>query len=273
VAWWRLDENFGVVAHDYCGGHDGAVIGSVAFSSPGALTNDTATAASFNGTTGYIEVPWAAELNSSQFTIECWARPTSGAGTYRSPLCSRDVSPEAGYIFYAANGNDWELWSGTGAAGKLWTWDSGPALALNSWTHLVGTYDAPTATQRFYVNGQLVRTWPNLVINFNSRRPLRIGAGNTESSPTYFFPGDIDEVAVYDTALSPEQIQRHYQLAASGVPRLQVAKLGAALKLTWQLGMLQSAADPGGPYTDVPGAVSPWTNAVSGTARFFRVRL
>lgn len=98
-----------------------------------------------------------------------------------------------------------------GGAGTNWTQLTGPAASLNEWVHLVGTYDGTTA--RFYVNSVEVA---NTVTAFapNDLYGLRIGAGDTEStSGNYFWPGRVDEVAIYGSALSAARVQAHYAAA------------------------------------------------------------
>ena len=102
----------------------------------------------------------------------------------------------SGYNFYAVNGL--EKWSFTGGSGA---WESintststngeiynGNTLKFGIWTHLASTYDG--TTYRFYVNGVLAgtKTAGYSRVGFNSipARPLRIGAGRTEGSATYF---------------------------------------------------------------------------------------
>ena len=67
--------------------------------------------------------------------------------------------------------------SGTGS-GTAGTWDpiAGPAVTLNTWVHLVGTFDG--TVKRFYVNGTLAGTGTLSTFNPNTSRPLRIGAGH-----------------------------------------------------------------------------------------------
>ena len=82
-------------------------------------------------------------------------------------------------------------------------------LALNTWTHIATTYDG--AVQRFYVNGVLVGTAnpivaPSLNTIVQSNGALRIG-GNA-SSTGEFFQGLIDEVRIYNRALSVTEIAR-----------------------------------------------------------------
>ena len=63
-----------------------------------------------------MNVPYLAALNPASFTVEAWAYPTGGQGTFRSIVTSRDYAPGAaqGYILYAASDNTWQFWTGTG---------------------------------------------------------------------------------------------------------------------------------------------------------------
>ena len=154
----------------------------------------------FNGTNSYIEVPYAAVNHPAEFTIELWARLDQTTNNFQSPLSSRYGSAPwnnlSGYNFYAVNGL--EKWSFTGGSGA---WESintststngeiydGNTLKFGIWTHLASTYDG--TTYRFYVNGVLAgtKTAGYSRVGFNSipARPLRIGAGRTEGSATYF---------------------------------------------------------------------------------------
>jgi hypothetical protein len=83
------------------------------------------------------------------------------------------------------------------------------------------------------------------------------------------FLGLIDDVAVYNHALTQEQIAVHF---ANSV-RLNVSQSGSNLILTWPSGILQSAESVTGNYGPVSGATSPYTNAVGSSPLFFRLKL
>jgi hypothetical protein len=87
------------------------------------------------------------------------------------------------------------------------------------------------------------------------------------------FIGQIDEVAVYTNALSEAQARLHY-LASGAKPAVPIthARSGSNLILIWPQGTLQSADNLSGPWSPVIGATSPYTNAISGGNRFFRVQ-
>lgn len=161
------------------------------------------TALQFDGSTSYVEIPYAAANNTAQFTVEFWARLDGGAGTFRAPLSNRNDSPLKGYNFYARTDNTWSFTGGRGV--PVWESLPGPAVVINQWTHLAATYDG--TWYRFYVNGVLEGSPHQADFSPNTASPMRFGAGNTESTtPNYYFPGAIDEVRIWDYARSSSQI-------------------------------------------------------------------
>ena len=87
----------------------------------------------------------------------------------------------------------------------------GPVPEPNRWYHVVGTYDGKAV--RLFLNGDLVRerAWSGSIL-VDNRQPILVGRGENLGR----FDGLIDEVAIYDRALSPEEIQDNFD-AGSGV--------------------------------------------------------
>jgi hydrogenase maturation factor HypE len=85
------------------------------------------------------------------------------------------------------------------------------ALPLNTWSHLAGTYDG--ATLRLYVNGVLAASQPYTGSIITSSGALRLG-GNAVWGE--YFTGRIDEVRIYNRALSQSEIQVDMNTAVGG---------------------------------------------------------
>ena len=99
-----------------------------------------------------------------------------------------------------------------------------------------------------------------------------VGAAVLDSTGNYF-AGAIDEVALFDKPLNAPQIRTLYSAATNGPAQLRIEQFGNPVVLTWPYGTLQSSALPQGVYTNVPGAVSPYTNAINSQPKFFRLRI
>src|SRR5262249_28123429 len=80
--------------------------------------------------------------------------------------------------------------------------DGRAALPLNTWSHIATTYDGTTI--RLYVNGALVRSRSAAGTIMTTTNPLRIGGNAIRSE---WFDGRIDEVRIYNRALSGGEIQ------------------------------------------------------------------
>jgi hypothetical protein len=208
AGYWRLGEASGTVARDQRATHDGTYAYSPTLGQPGALFNDPATSVGFDGTTQYVQVPTDASLTTSAFSFEVWARPTGGAGNYRGVITDR-FFPQ-GWNLYLGTSGSWEFWINQGSGMVSIAGGSG---ALNTWSHVVGTYDGTTAS--LYVNGVAVASAAlSTTVQPNSRASLEIG--QAEPGANLYFPGQIQDAAVYGTALSPAQVQRHYSVGTTG---------------------------------------------------------
>lgn len=227
---------------------DGVAKFYTTFQQPGAIVADANQSASFNGAQA-IDVPYDAALNTTDFTVELWAKAATIANGAISPLYNRGDFTIDGWLFFANNGSP--IWT-------FRTYDGGTRNTINStapvvadvWTHLVGVYDSASTTTRFYVNG--VEQGSGLVGTYtpNSSLPLRIGAaGNdTGAAGNLAWKGGVDEVAVYNTILTPAEILSHYENgtnAARVTPYPTLVQASAPVGY-WRLN------DPSGPVPPAP---------------------
>jgi hypothetical protein len=212
VAHWPLDGN----AKDLLGNHDGAESG-VIFGVEGAA-NHTGTAAEFNGSNSTITVPFDSAMNPESFTLSMWVNADSTNG-FASPVTSRDDTPTSvhGYLVYNDNRGNWNFWTGTGGPSGAWNQMSGGKVEIGSWTHIAVSYDDGSQTKKLYVNGSLAssNSAPNLYDpNGPQSENLHIGSG-ADSGGAFFFDGLIDDVALWDHALTSAEIK---DLMTNGVP-------------------------------------------------------
>src|SRR4029079_5280514 len=94
--------------------------------------------------------------------------------------------------------------------GDLWT-NGTSAMALNTWTHIAMTWDG--TTQRLFINGTQVGTRAVTGTLPNSTGALRFG-GNTVWSE--WFAGRLDEIRIYDRALTQAEVQADMTRAITG---------------------------------------------------------
>ncbi|PYI85814.1 MAG: hypothetical protein DME26_10150 [Verrucomicrobia bacterium] len=129
-------------------------------------------------------------------------------------------------------------------------------------------------TKRFYVNG-VEAGFTAVAFGVNDQSVLRFGGGATEGNGNYFFEGDVDEPAIYDKVLTPEQIILHFlagTTAAKG-PTLNFARQGTQIMLSWSNGSLESTTNLSTGWVQV-NATSPYTVTpdLLERARFYRLR-
>jgi hypothetical protein len=190
------------------GGFTASTVTDVTFGTAGANAN-TGTSATFNGTSSLIQHDWSADLNpEGSFTLALWARSDGGAGAWHSPVTSRnDKNPDSqGYLIYDNSPSGvWTFWSGNGTVDGNWQALDGPAVDLGEWEHVAIVYDSTAEMKKLYVNGELA-VESNDVVAPNDTKPWNIGAGG-DIGTAYFFKGDIDDIGLWNIALSQEDIQ------------------------------------------------------------------
>lgn len=207
VGYWRLGESSGTVACDSTANHDnGTYLGGVTLGVPGAISGDPDTAVALNGTTGQVSVPSASSLNvGDNFTIEAWVK----RGASKTESNEVIASKQEGLLVLMFNEAD-QLTLRRSTYGNIATANVA-TTDTTSWHYVVATKNG--ASVHLYLDGtDVTGTVANQTMT-NNTEPLVIG----QSSNTSYFKGSIDEVALYDTALTTAQITQHYE---AGKPML-----------------------------------------------------
>lgn len=220
--YWRLGEPAGATdLFDEQNLLSGIYYLDVQIGVPGAILGDDNTAVGFTGTVASKAEVWDAYDQPTQFSVEFWAMRTGGAGTTTSPLTNRDLNGEVdppyrkGWTFYATDTNLWQFRIGDDSPD--WVIIDGMPVVDGKWTHLVGTYNETAGEMAFYIDGALVGSVPAdyAPIDYSYLNPLfRFGAGATEAEEgSFFFVGNVDEVAFYDYPLTAQDVAAHYAAA------------------------------------------------------------
>jgi len=160
------------------------------------------TALSFNGADAYVEVPATASLDLKNGTIEAWvfARVPSGG------ICFAPTGAWEDERFVCAFGfRDPPRMMVTVADGKAFAAQEGGALPLKQWCHVAATCDGTNIV--YYLNGAVVLSGAQTVTPVTKGIPLTIGK-DCGLAPD-FFDGLIDEVSVYNRALTAAEVAQH----------------------------------------------------------------
>jgi YVTN family beta-propeller protein len=195
VAAFSFNEGSGSTVQDSSDRNNDGTIGTAAWTASGRYGG----ALAFNGTSAVVNVPDTASLHlAGAMTLEAWVRPTLVNAQWR------DVIYKGNDMYYLEATSDRTVPVQGGTYGSTVSANVyGPAnLAVNTWTHLAGTYDG--ATVKLYVNGTVVASGSRSGTIGSSNNPLQIGG---DSIFGQYFAGTIDEVRVYSVALTAAQIQ------------------------------------------------------------------
>jgi hypothetical protein len=196
VAYYPMDANY----NDYSGsGNDLTCTGAAC---PSAVQGKVGNAYSFDGSDDSLyRSPASFTITGNptkSFTIVAWFKPTTClAADYGGISVSAGMSPRLGYV----NPLYWYV--------QLIPSDpvaSYSPCVDNQWIHLVGTYDSSSKVLTIYKNGVFIES--NTVTNVDtSLTPSGINIGNAQD----YFTGIIDEVMIFDRAISSSEAKALYQ--------------------------------------------------------------
>jgi hypothetical protein len=211
VAYYPFEEGTGTTTVDGSGsGNNGTLSGAVTWTTAG----HNGGALSFDGIDDLVTVADANSLDlTTGMTLEAWVYPTALSG-WRTVVI-KEVSGDLGYLLYANDSNPRPAgYVRVGGSSRSAAGSSG--LPLNTWTHLATTYDG--ATLRLYVNGTQVGSAGVSGAIQTSTLPLRIGGNSIWGE---YFSGKIDEVRVYNRALSATEVSADMN-SGPQTPRLTI---------------------------------------------------
>jgi len=208
AGYWKLDDGSGTSATDSStNGNTGTLTNG-----PTWTTGQVGGALDFDGSNDYVTMgDQSVHEGMAAMSLAGWIKmdnlpaanyfvisKSSGIGQYRLAISSAGIPT----FVVATNNNAWYS-AGTTANGAT-------ALTTSTWIHLLGTYDGQYV--RLYVNGVLAGTGSQaisgaIVSNTSEFRLSYDTYGN-------YFNGQIDEVRIYNRALSESEVSDLYRLTS-----------------------------------------------------------
>lgn len=160
--------------------------------------------ATFNGVDNWLQRDTAVLDTSKSFSVSAFVKLDRDNGWFT--VASQDGVRAASFVLQYSDQDD--RWAFSMINGDQ---DESPSVGvlsthppkIGTWTHLMGVYDAVSGKARLFVNGTLEGEAP-FSSAWASAGPFVVGAVKWSGNRINFFPGAIDEVRVYDRALTAD---------------------------------------------------------------------
>ncbi|MBP9758801.1 prepilin-type N-terminal cleavage/methylation domain-containing protein [Candidatus Dojkabacteria bacterium] len=220
IGWWKMDE----AAANTCTGGVNDSCDSSGNTNNGAWAGNTAIGGGkygngivLDGTDDYVDMNDVFDFNYTDArTFSAWIYPTSLSGNPKYIMSKQSTTHPVydGWQFYVRDSvwgfqyiKDWNTQN------MIYLESYSPNIVLNKWQHVVIAYTNKTAN--FYLDGikvPVTSVWGNITSNVDNALSFNIGALN-DSAGTSEFPGKLDELRLYNRALSDIEAQALYNYA------------------------------------------------------------
>ncbi|MCF6153373.1 MAG: hypothetical protein E3K38_14040 [Candidatus Kuenenia stuttgartiensis] len=213
TACYTFDEGSGTVATDKSGnGNNGTVNGAV-FSS-----GKSGTGLSFDGADDYVSIP---SMNYDEISVTAWFYKNQNDTTNADAIFggwkwNSDIQKNEGFDirFYKTTPDTIDfclVTEDTSGTRTRMTASNNLGDSTGAWYHVACTYNQSTGEQKLYINGALVKTENhpagNKITPLSTYSDMRIGHSRVNKG---YFNGKIDEVCIYNHALSDQEVQNLY---------------------------------------------------------------
>lgn len=213
ISWWPGDGN----ANDIFGTNDATPQNGATFV-PGMVGQ----AFSFDGVDDFVEVPEDGSLDlNGDFTIDAWVRPNELSGSIPRPIVSKysfagQNWPYTAWELSARNDGNVQFGVLCGAT-TLSTVTTNPVVSVGEFAHVAAVYRQSVPSVEIHVDGvlQAVNSGGTCTAINQNDIPVRIGM-RIDAAVTTFFNGLIDEVEIFNRALSASEIQSIFNAGSAG---------------------------------------------------------
>ena len=211
IGYWRCGDTTGTTLADSSGtDHPATIVAPLAatLGRPGALAGDPDGAIELDGTTSLSLGDLFDFPGKAPYSFELWVKPSSNAFVNLFDKMEREQGtgiPVKGSVFYYRPDEGGtprlalERWNGASAVSFFFQDGAGALFAADRFTHVVIAYDG--TAPRLFRDGVLAQNGNGNADIPDNSVPFRWAEG---------LKGTVDELAIYDFALSPTRIEAHY---------------------------------------------------------------
>lgn len=207
VAGWSLDEGTGPTGAAAGPGRAGAEL----VRRPGAewAAGRTGTALELDGVKGYAATEGPVVDTAGSYSVAAWVRLDRAEG-FRTAVSQDGASYSAFYLQYSADVGRYTFSLLAPADEATVRAAAVDPPVVGRWQHLVGVRDAATGTATLYLDGARQGT-AEFLPRVPSAGPLAVGRARFRATDVDFWPGAVDGVHAYASALGPDQVRALYQ--------------------------------------------------------------
>jgi hypothetical protein len=178
---------------------------------------------SFDGVANHIDIPFSDLWRGNEVTVSAWIKKSGDFNTQRIVIAQSNGRPQLVCNSDYTPGVDNAAFQFKRNSGDFTYVTSNSSFQVQEWVNLIGVYDSESML--IYVDGVLNNSIQhNDIFDNCSQNPLQVGAFNLNgncgeaSGITQAFLGLIDDIAIYNRALTPEEVTQLYAVQSTGDP-------------------------------------------------------
>ncbi len=222
VGYWKMDESsWGTpncsdeIVLDSSGSGNNGKACPVTTGPDGGDAGKFGNAGDFDGGDDYVRVVDSASLDiTNAITVEAWFRFDDTPADWDTIVAKGNQgSNDHMWMYYRSNRFNFELGNET----TRWAQGFSITPTLGTWYHFVGTYDSATEKSNVYLNGVADTEETRAGFGTIGTNAYDLTIGKSSYTDLYYFPGVIDEVRVYNRALSSKEVRDLYNWAPGPV--------------------------------------------------------
>ena len=211
VAYWAMRNSGTTVYDEWTGGYNGTASNGVTFGETYAAVGQ---GASFDGANDYVVVNAAVQNPTAQdVSVSIWVNIAKSQ--VQVPFAENNTTASLSLfdiLIVADNTVSTRIRDSDGLPNVMSA--SGGTLTTNAWNHVVSTWQYATDTISIYVNGAFINSASDANVGTVAVTTATIGALINQSGINVPFNGQIDEVRLYNRALTADEIKQLYRMGA-----------------------------------------------------------